>query len=238
MLATKSVSSKALIAHLVTKGNDGDRVAMREWNMAGCSHGKSPDRLWWDCTEKYNVPQSELDATAPHDLDEADANGASKLVYWHDAQTGMRYDHIVVKVERTDRHSTSYWGWQIQCRDEVKAWEALAKTPDADLLCPVLKYFKPKSDHPGLKKSRSRMMVISQKAVFIGSLEECLQEAQTRNTVNRKYSAEGKAERRERIIDLCNRMGWRDVLHHGANCGVIYDYHNNCYKAVIVDYAL
>lgn len=240
---TKTVNVEALRAHVLAKAKKGDRTAMFEYNMAFCTNGKDPSRTHVDGSLKYNMPQKELDPKFPRDIFLADAHGASKLVYWHDWETGMRFNDLVVKVERTDKDAVDSWGWEIQCKSELKAWETLAKTPDADLLCPILKCFEPKSDHPGLKKSRLRMMLITQKAEFTGSLEQCLQEAYDRNTVNHCFGAESKSERRQRIESLCNRMGWRDIIGEGMggghrNSGVIYDYHDNCYKAVIIDYAL
>lgn len=234
MFATKTDSTKKLSAVMTKEARSNDYIRF-EHNLAFYSAGDHPSR-----PGRHNVSGAEIEAIFSRVW--GDAEGASKVVHlYHPDGTPFKY----VCVKRDKKYGTVFTGFGsgIQNVNEIKAWEALAGTPDADCLCPIFKYFMPKSDRAGVEKTRQRVTIICQKAVYISSLADCCKEAERRNRMDGKTYVEEAWERQAKIEKLCRRMGWHDIIGRGMggggrNCGVIYDYHSDRYKAVIVDYAL
>lgn len=168
------------------------------------------------------------------DRDHGDANGASKTVHI--------LEHIVVKRHQTcgyipERRNARGTGNQLI--DEAKFYEAVALLPEADLLCPVLKYFTSKSDkvEATSEKMQHNVVIIAQKAVRIGSASYACRKAEELNA-RHGYKGESASDRFRKLEALSASQNWRDAIYNGGNSGVIFDYAKGCYKAVFVDYAL
>lgn len=170
--------------------------------------------------------------------------GASKMTYV--------LEHIVIK-----RMHKNYWNahhnfeLRNQCDSEVRCWNALCRTNEADYLCPILKSFTLKGGNDDYsegynphylsegEKAIDYIIVIAQKAEKIGNMERMCKAAVRMNNEHGITNTETAEERYNALYTFgVDTMGWRDVHRNSGNCGVIYDYHQKKYKAVIVDYAL
>lgn len=163
-----------------------------------------------------------------------DGEGATKVCHC--------LEHIVVK--RHKRHGycpeiRNERGTGNQLIDEAKFYELVAMLPDADLLCPVLKYFTSKSDKVSATSEtmQHNVVIVAQKAVKIGDASYCCRKAEQLNREH-GYKGEDAMTRYRKLEKLSESQNWRDALYNGGNSGVIFDYAQNCYKAVFVDYAL
>lgn len=169
-------------------------------------------------------------------------HGATKLVHLENAETGVEFKYIVVKrhmvngylPEKRNNKSTGN-----QLIDEINCWVENAETENADLLCPILKYFTSKSDKVAAKSEtmQNNVVIIAQRAVFIGDAEDACKEAEHMNRVN-GYKGENHRERYAKLKAMSDSQNWRDAMYNGGNSGVIFDYAKECYKAVFIDYAL
>lgn len=170
--------------------------------------------------------------------------GASKMTYV--------LEHIVVKRMHKDCWD-AHENWELsnQCDSEIRCWNALCRTDEADFLCPILKSFTlpggnddyTQGYNPNYRSESEKaidyVVVIAQRAVKIGRMEDMCKEAYKRNVEAGIPNTESADERYDALYDFgVDTMGWRDVHRNPGNCGVIYDYHQKKYKAVIVDYAL
>lgn len=211
----KSTSVKAFTLYL-------SKVNRTEWEMAtntNPNRGKVYDQ--WELMNMF-------------DRDNGDANGATKTVHI--------LEHIVVK-----RHQSGGYipeirnnrGTGNQLVDEAKFYEAVALLDEADLLCPVLKYFTSKSDKVTAtsEKMQHNVVIIAQRAYKIGNASYACRKAEELNKAN-GYHGESAESRYRKLEALAKSQNWRDVLYNGGNSGVIFDYAKGCYKAVFVDYAL
>lgn len=163
-----------------------------------------------------------------------DAHGASKATHL--------LEYIVVKRHRPMGYIPEIRnarGTGNQLIDEAKFYESVAMLPEADLLCPVLKYYTSKSDKVSAtsKKMQHNVVIIAQRAVKVGNASYACRKAEE---MNREHGYHGEsAERRYRKLEaLSESQNWRDALYNGGNSGVIFDYAKGCYKAVFIDYAL
>lgn len=169
-------------------------------------------------------------------------HGATKLVHLENAENGIEFKYIVVKrhmkhgylPERRNEYATGN-----QLIDEINCWKRYAEKPESDLLCPVLKFFTSKSDKVTAKseKMQHNVVIIAQKAIYVGTAERCCKKAYELNIEN-GLSGERSSRRLEKLEALSRENHWRDAMHNPGNSGVIFDYHQNCYKAVFIDYAL
>lgn len=163
-----------------------------------------------------------------------DGEGATKVCHL--------LEHIVVKRHKPHGYLPEIRnerGTGNQLIDEAKFYEMVALLPEADLLCPVLKYYTSKSDKV---KARSETMqrnvvIIAQKACKIGNASYACRKAEELNREN-GFHGEDANSRYRKMERLANAQNWRDVLYNHGNSGVIFDYAQNCYKAVFIDYAL
>lgn len=211
----KNDSVKAFTAMLST-------VNRKEWEMAvntNKNRGKVYDQ--WELLEMFS-------------RNYGDGEGATKVCHL--------LDYIVVK--RHKRHGycpeiRNERGTGNQLIDEAKFYERVALLPEADLLCPVLKYFTSKSDKVSATSEtmQRNVVIVAQRAHKIGTASYACRKAEE---LNRQHGYKGEsAERRFRKLEeLSESQNWRDALYNGGNSGVIFDYAKNCYKAVFVDYAL
>ena len=163
-----------------------------------------------------------------------DGEGATKVVHLLDYIVVKRHKpHGYIPEIRNER------GTGNQLIDEAKFYELVALLPEADLLCPVLKYFTSKSDKVSAtsKTMQKNVVIIAQKAQDIGNAEYACKQAERLNAEHGYYGESAKSRYRK-LEALSEAQNWRDVLHNWGNSGVIFDYDKNCYKAVFVDYAL
>lgn len=194
----------------------------KEWEMAvntNPNRGKVYDQ--WELLEMFS-------------RNYGDGEGATKVCHL--------LEYIVVK-----RHKP--WGYIPEIRnargtgnqliDEAKFYESVALLPEADLLCPVLKYYTSKSDKVSAtsEKMQYNVVIVAQKAVKIGDADYCCKKAERLNREH-GYKGESARSRYAKLEALSKSQNWRDALYNGGNSGVIFDYAQNCYKAVFVDYAL
>lgn len=151
-------------------------------------------------------------------------------------------DDIVVKRHKRDGYIPEIrngYGTGNQLIDEAKCYERYAMLPEADLLCPVLKYFTSKSDQVTATSEtmQRNVVIVAQKAVKIGDADYACRKAEQLNREH-GYRGESARSRYAKLEAFSESQNWRDALYNGGNSGVIFDYHRNCYKAVFIDYAL
>lgn len=170
---------------------------------------------------------------------EGQAQGASKAVHTI-AHNGFNFEYIIVKRMLKYPYIPDDAGSSgNQLHDEVEFWKKFSHTEYGDLLCPTLRAYETKSDHnePRSKTALKNIVVISQRAVYISNMRRCCEEAERLNAMY-GYAGEDFTTRKNKLVAFANKMKWRDVEYNGGNSGVIFDYSQNCFKAVFVDYAL
>lgn len=169
--------------------------------------------------------------------------GASKATHTLN-HFGNEFKYIVIKRHQVngyiDEHAyDDSRATGNQLIDEIMYWCEYADRPEADYLCPMLKWFTSKSDmvNPISETAQRNVVIISQKAEFIGDLEEACDEAERLNEEN-GFFGQTKEDRYDEMSNFADEQGWRDAIWNGGNSGVIFDYEKGYYKAVFVDYAL
>ncbi|MBR2870987.1 MAG: hypothetical protein IKB98_06415 [Clostridia bacterium] len=170
--------------------------------------------------------------------------GASKTCHVKD-HNGNAFKYIVIKRHQVngyiDEHAfdpnTKQTGNQLI--DEIACYNEFVERAESDFLCPILKYFTSKSDKVNAisETMQRNVVIISQRAVFVGDLEDACYKAEELNAEENKQGANAN-ERYRKMYHFAESQGWRDAVYNGGNCGVIYDYEKKCYKAVFIDYAL
>lgn len=227
----KNSSVKALQTAASKAATLGDALARLEHNIFAYTAKDDPSR-----PGRHNWSQEELEAEFSRKY--GGHCGATKRTHT-EAPDGTPFKYIVVK--RYKWHGHEFWGEGCgnQLIDEIECWNRLAETPDADYLCPILKYFTAKSDKckPLSDKMKERVIIIAQKAVYVDNLKGACLNAEERNR-REGYNGTSARVRIQQLNDFADEMGWRDVQYNCGNSGVIFDYSQNCYKAVFIDYAL
>lgn len=227
----KNASVKAIQTAMSASATNGNRLSRYEHNMARYTAKDDASR-----PGRHNYSQSEI--CADYSRKYGGHCGATKRTHT-ETPWGEEFQYIVVK--RYKWHGHEFWGEGCgnQLIDEINCWNRLAETPDADFLCPILKYFTCKSDKvkPLADKMKERVVIIAQKAVHVDDLAGACHEAERRN-IAEGYNGVSAHNRIFDLKDMARRMGWRDVEWNPGNSGVIFDYAQNCYKAVFIDYAL
>lgn len=223
--------SKALQAHLASEKKH-DFETMLEWEIA-CNTNNQRGKVYnqEELKDLYN-------RMGQH-------QGASKCTHTSN-HNGDEFKYIVIKRSRRGGYMPDVKQEHKDCTgnqiiDEVNCWEKYANNEEvADLLCPILKYFKSKSDKvtSTSEKMQDNNIIISQKAIATGDASEMCDLAEDMNYEEGYYTDEDAYTRYDKLKNLSDMMGWRDVLYNVGNSGVIFDYANNCYKAVFIDYAL
>lgn len=167
--------------------------------------------------------------------------GATKTTHL-DAHDGKPFRYIVVKRHQTNGYlpeRRNKWATGNQLIDEINCWLRFAQHDEADLLCPILKYYTSKSDRVKATSEtmQENVVIVAQRAVKTGNAYRMCEKAEE---MNREHGYKGEsADRRYRKLEaLSESQNWRDVLRNPGNSGVIFDYSKNCYKAVFIDYAL
>ncbi len=162
-------------------------------------------------------------------------SGATKICHLT-CHNGKPFQYIVVKRFKEHGHDFDEGNQMIL---EIDCWEKLSQTPDADFLCPILKYFTSKSDKvsDSSETMKRNVMIIAQKAVYVSNAQRACEKAEYLNRQN-GYRGETASRRYEKLKDMAKRQSWWDAIGNRGNSGVIFDYSKNCYKAVFIDYAL
>lgn len=157
-----------------------------------------------------------------------DAHGASKTCYV--------LDKIVIKRQKTNCHKC----FRNQVAQEINCF-LNANEDLKEILCPILSYFKVKSDkvNDEDEKAYLKYMVISQKAVYIDDFKTCCYKAFEMNNnkghYNKFIDANTMYKQLGRILINNNIHDWEG---HDGNSGVIFDYEKGYYKPVLIDYGL
>ena len=228
----KNITAKALQAQMA-KAKKHSARSLLEWEMA-CNTNSKRGHV-------YN--QEELNDLYSRDSWDSCKHGATKTCHLK-SHEGRKFKYIVVKRHQTngyipDAHRERAKITGNQLIDEINCWLEYMETETADLLCPILKYFTSKSDKVTAisETMQENVVIIAQKAVFVGDAEDACKEAQRLNEVE-GYNGEGWRTRYTKLEALSDSKKWRDAMYNGGNSGVIFDYSKNCYKAVFIDYAL
>ena len=230
MTTRKNASVKALQSHLATV-KKWDKQALLEWQMA-CNTNAKRGPVW----NQYDIMDS-------YDRNGDNADGCSKAVHLYDHK-GNKFKDIVIK-----RHQQ--YGWLPDARnehskctgnqliDEINCWLEFQELPESDYLCPILKYFTSKSDKVDATSETmlNNVIIIAQRAVYVRNLKRCCEYAEEMNA-DGGYKGTNALDRYEEMKAFAYKQGWRDAVGNSGNSGVIFDYNQNCYKAVFIDYAL
>lgn len=201
-----------------------------EWEIA-CNTNK--DRGW-------NPTQSELMELYSRSPRGA-KRGATKTCHIK-SHLGDEFEFIVIKRHQIngylpEKRNAKSTGNQLV--DEINCWEEFAERPESDLLCPIFRHFTSKSDQVDAKSEtmQNNVIIIAQKAVYIADASGACREAERLNREN-GYHGESKRTRYAKLEAFSESQNWRDAMYNPGNSGVIFDYYQNCYKAVFIDYAL
>lgn len=227
----KNQSVKALQAHMASMKKHSDR-ALLEWEIA-CNTNAQRGNIYNQ--ETINQLYARNDWDSPE--------GASKICHVKN-HNGDSFKFIVIKRHKTGGYIPNVAREHKNCTgnqlvDEINCWLEFAETETADLLCPILKYFTSKSDKVTATSEtmQQNVVIISQKAVYVSSARHACNKAEQLNREN-GFKGESSDIRYAKLENLSNRQGWRDAMYNHGNSGVIFDYAQNCYKAVFIDYAL
>lgn len=239
-----------------------DSQEFLEWEMAcntNCKdkrkyRGNKPNKVW--SQEEINALYSRDDdrsfISRLDDSSDSKAQGASKTCH-KKCHNGNDFIFIVVKRHQTygyiDEHADNpdYYHTGNQMLDEIRCWKRFEHQQEADYLCPILKYFTSRSDKVEAisETMQENIVIIAQKAVFVGDLEDCCIDAARRNAelymdkYGEYYDWQDEANSRyAEMIRFSDRQNWRDAIDNPGNSGVIYDYDKQMFKAVFIDYAL
>lgn len=131
------------------------------------------------------------------------------------------------------------YGTGNQLIDEINCYKRFNDKPEADLLCPIFKYFTSKSDKVSAtsEKMQHNVVIIAQKAVYVSDARWACRKAEKLNREN-GFHGESAETRYEKLKAFSDSQNWRDAIYNDGNSGVIFDYSKGCYKAVFIDYAL
>lgn len=162
-------------------------------------------------------------------------SGASKIVHTYDKDCQHELSFVCIK-------RALYCAWTgrgNQLLDEIRCWERLSTTDDSDFLCPILRWGCQQGNKVSDTDERQleRVYIVAQKAVKVARMDRACEIAENLNKA-RGLTGTSASERYDALTSFAYRMNWWDVTGNSGNCGVIYDYEKNCYKAVIIDYAL
>ena len=229
-LTSRKNSSVKSLQSFMAKQKKADSQALVEWLMA-CNTSSERGHVY---------DQSEINSLYARDNYRAE-RGATKTCHLKD-HFGNPFKYIVVKRHQTDGYIPeirNQYGTGNQLIDEINCWIRYQERPEADFLCPILKYFTSKSDKVSAtsEKMQENVCIIAQKAVYVDDCAGACREAERLNDME-GYSGTDADSRYEELKHFAKSQNWRDVMRNPGNSGVIFDYSRNCYKAVFIDYAL
>ena len=232
MLTTrKNQTVKALQARMASEKKHSAR-SLLEWEMS-CNTNAQRGHIY-DQKELFELYSRQAMGCA---------RGATKICHLNN-HNGGAFKYIVLKRHKVNGYIPNVHGEHDKCTgnqllDEINCWNEFAETETADLLCPILKYFTSKSDKVSATSEtmQHNIIIIAQKAVFVGDAYDACKEAAKLNAQH-NYNGEDRYSRYNKLEALSKKQGWRDAMHNCGNSGVIFDYAKGCYKAVFIDYAL
>lgn len=229
MTTRKNASVKALQSVMASEKKHNEQIFI-EWLMSCNTNDK----------RGHIFDQNELINLYGRD-NWSQGQGATKTCHLT-CHNGNDFQYIVVKRHQTGGYMPEIrnkYGTGNQLIDEINCWNRYAEKPESDYLCPILKFFTSKSDRVGAKSEtmQKNVVIIAQKAIYVGNCERACRKAEALNYEHGYYSVNAN-ERYEEMRTFANSQNWRDVLQNGGNSGVIFDYAKQCYKAVFIDYAL
>lgn len=232
MFTTRKNLSVKAIQSAMAKAKKVSRQAQLEYELSCASN---PNR--YHCYDQWEI----------NDLYSRDsykaAEGASKTCHLI-SHEGNKFVYIVIKRHQTHGYIPNVKGEHKKCTgnqliDEINCWVEFQERPEADLLCPILKYFTSKSDKVTATSEtmQENVVIVAQRAVKVGSAWAMCQKAEEMNREN-GCKGETAVTRYEKLKAMSRARGWRDAMNNPGNSGVIFDYSQNRYKAVFIDYAL
>lgn len=150
--------------------------------------------------------------------------GATKIAYG----TG----HLAICFIKDD--CNRYFGNQIAL--QVKAWERIALTEEAEYFNPVLSYGLHRGDKLGEMDGRylNKSFIVSQRAEFYDGIREAIIQAYNLNHI--QYTPDTITAYYDAMMAAADKYNIGDL--HCNNVGVIFDYNTRQYRAVITDYGL
>ena len=207
-----------------------DSSALLEWLMSCNTNNK----------RGHVYDQSELMKLYSRD-DWSAPQGATKTCHLK-SHTDNEFKYIVVKRHQEDGYIPEIrneYGTGNQLIDEINCWVRYAEKPESDFLCPILKYFTAKSDRvsPTSEKMQENVIIIAQRAVKVGYASDMCQLAEKMNE-EAGYIGTNAALRYIQLKKFSDSQNWRDAMRNPGNSGVMFDYAQQCFKAVFIDYAL
>ena len=157
----------------------------------------------------------------------AKEHGASKFAYI--------LNNIVVK-----RYLKN--GWVGRCNQievEVAFYEAHKNDEYADYICPILRYGLHRGDKVESTSEQylDECYIVAQRAFEISDMKNACYSAEQFNKQN-GYIGESAENRYNKLVKFAKKFDMCDVIWNGGNCGIIFDHTKQCWKAVVIDYAL
>lgn len=237
LTSRKNLTVKALQSMLAKNKKNNDSITY-EWEIA-CNTNVNRGNVY---SQEHIINNYSRSAGWYEDY------GCSKICHLKN-ENGEDFNYIVIK-----RSLENCWmptvsreienGLKAKCTgnqllDEINCWLEFENTENADLLCPILKYFTSKSDKVTAtsEKMQNNIIIIAQKAIYVNTAKYACLKAQSLNEAN-GLNGEDADARYKKLSALSRKQGWRDAMNNSGNSGVIFDYNKNCYKAVFIDYAL
>ena len=158
----------------------------------------------------------------------SDDCGASKHAYL--------LEYIVIK--RQMINGMTAHGNQLE--EEIKFYLAHKNDEYSDVICPILRYGLHRGDRVESTEEKyfNQTYIVAQKAVYIANALKSCEKAEELNKQYNYYNGEDAYTRYNKLEKFAHHFHMWDVLRNSGNCGVIFDYQQNCYKAVCIDYAL
>lgn len=229
MTTRKNSATKALQSEMA-RAKKTDSSALLEWLMS-CNTNSKRGHVY-DQTDFLNL-YGRNNWSAPQ--------GATKTCHLK-SHTGNEFKYIVVKRHQEGGYIPEIrneYGTGNQLIDEINCWVRYAEKPESDFLCPILKYFTAKSDRvdPTSEKMQENVVIIAQRAVKVGNARTMCELAQEMNE-SAGYLGIDADVRYNQLKRFSDSQNWRDAMRNPGNSGVMFDYAQQCFKAVFIDYAL
>lgn len=123
---------------------------------------------------------------------------------------------------------------------QIKLYQRVKETPDADYFAPIFRFGMARGDKNAEYSPRmlEELYIVTQCAEKKGDVAFCVRKAHEMNIDGGFDEVQTEEARYNHLVRICQKYGLHDVVDHPDNCGVIFDYSKNCYKAVILDYGL
>ena len=229
MGCTMNKETMALKNYLVSSKKENPELQW-EYEMI-YANNKSTQNVWTGEDIRGAFPR--------YEMDEGSFSGYTKV--GHKCRKDENGDYIEMETCVVKRFSV--FGGTVdgknQVIEEIKTWEYFAGRDESDFLSPVLRWGYVRGDKvsPLDERNKEECYIVAQKAVKVGQMKKMCEMAEKMNN-DEFIFGESAEDRYHALCNFADDQGWWDVKVNGGNCGVIFDYSQNCYKAVIIDYAL